>query len=515
MPTITFRDARYPTLPDESVLEALLRGGADVAFSCRRGSCQTCLLRATEGDPGEHARRGLRPELIHSGHFMPCVAKPVGDLIVDEPDLSQLLVKAQVARKQQLGPRVVRLSLETELTLDVRPGQYVNLRRDDGLTRSYSVRGLPDEDYFIEVDVQLMPGGAMSTWIHETLAEGDWLSLQGPVGDCHYRSEHAGRPLLLIGTGTGIAPLHGIARDALRKHHVGPIHVFYGGRVRDDLYAHEELLGLRASGVHYHAVLLRHEGATPGEDIAQGDVIEQAFAHVPDASEAVVLLCGDPALVQRARCEAVLRGAARSRILADPFESSVPRAPGDQAVLDSLAAEPELWEAVGRGALLRVILEDFYSAVYEDPRLGPFFHSVTKERAVSKQYEFLVDLFTGSRKFFGLKPFNAHHAMVISDELFDYREALFDTFLVKHGIPEPLRRRWAYIHECFRRDIVKSRTRGIFMDGVEVVHEGFSEEILSVANLCDGCESEMLVGSRGRLHRRTGQLYCDACHAAG
>ncbi len=53
------------------------------------------------------------------------------------------------------------------------------------------------------------------------------------------------------------------------------------------------------------------------------------------------------------------------------------------------------------------------------------------------------------------------------------------------------------------------------MDGVEVVHEGFSDEVLTMANLCDGCGTEMAVGSSGRLHRRTGQLYCADCHADG
>mgnify|MGYP002620068988 CR=1 FL=1 len=512
MPTIAYQGARYTTRTDETVLDALLRGGADVPFSCRRGSCQTCLMRTTDGDPGDHARRGLRAELVTSGHFMPCLCVPTQDLAIEEPDLSQLLISAMIGQITRFGDRVVRLSLETETALEVRPGQYINIRRADGVTRAYSVRGLVDEDYFVETDVQRVAGGAMSNWAHDELQVGDWVQVQGPLGDCHYRAEHAGRPLLLIATGTGIAPLHGIVRDALRQQHDGPIHLVYGARVRGDLYAHDELLPLRERGVRYHPCLLDNRDAP---ELAQADVVAHAFAQLPDASDAVVFLCGDPDLVQRARCEAVLAGASRARIHADPFESDVPRPPGDQILLDSVQADPELWQEIGEGPGLRAILEDFYTTVYEDPRLSPFFHNVTKERAVSKQYEFLVDMFTGTRTFFGLKPFNAHHWMVISDELFDYREALFEHTLRQHGVSEALLRRWARLHELFRREIVKSRARGMFMNGVEVLHEGFQDEVLTVASVCDGCFAEMPEGSTGRLHRRTGQLYCRSCDATG
>jgi len=149
----------------------------------------------------------------------------------------------------------------------------------------------------------------------------------------------------------------------------------------------------------------------------------------------------------------------------------------------------------------------------KDPRLAPFFHNVTVERAISKQFAFLSDLLSGERHYFGLQPFNAHHWMIISDELFDYREAIFDGCVQRQGVPEHLHRRWRALHEQFRREIVKSAARGILMDGVERVHHGFSLEVIEVATVCDGCFSEMVEGSRGRMHPRTGQLYCGACAA--
>lgn len=61
MAVIEYRGALFTVREDESALEALIRGGADIRFSCRKGSCQTCMMRAVEGTPTERAQRGLRP----------------------------------------------------------------------------------------------------------------------------------------------------------------------------------------------------------------------------------------------------------------------------------------------------------------------------------------------------------------------------------------------------------------------------------------------------------------------
>lgn len=511
MAVIEYRGALYTVRDDESALEALIRGGADIRFSCRKGSCQTCMMRAVEGTPTERAQRGLRPELAQTGHFMPCVERDGGDLKLAPPDLTELLLDAQVSQIRRLDERVIRLSLEPERNLNAKPGQYFNLYLNDDLFRSYSLRGIIEEDYFIEVDIQRVPGGAFSEYAHFVLEEGAMIRIQGPLGEMHYRPEvDQGKKLVLIGTGTGVAPLHAIARDALRHGHEGGIHLYYGAREAAQLYAHPELLPLREAGVDYRPITLEGEA---DDSIEVGDLIERAFSDHPELGGAILFLAGDAELVQRARARAILAGASREDVRADPFESPIPSEPRDTEILSGIRPDPELWEALDHGKKLRAILEDFYTEVYSDARLSPFFHNATKERAISKQYEFLADLFQGTKRYFGLKPFNAHHWMVISDELFDYREAMFERHLRAHQLPEPFIRRFMFMHELFRREIVKSTARGLFIDGVEQLKEGYDDETLTIDAVCDGCFEEMLAGSRGRMHRRTGQLYCEGCHA--
>lgn len=173
--------------------------------------------------------------------------------------------------------------------------------------------------------------------------------------------------------------------------------------------------------------------------------------------------------------------------------------------------DPEMWQALQEGALLSRILEDFYGRVFEDERLAPYFHGVTRQRAIEKQFLFLRQQFTGEKVYFGDRPRNAHHWMVISNELFDYREELMLDCLRRHGLPEPLVQRWRALEERFRSDIVKDAPWKRKMGNVELPLDGYEETVLEIGSLCDGCGSEVDAGVAVRYHVRLGTLYCPDC----
>jgi truncated hemoglobin YjbI len=240
-------------------------------------------------------------------------------------------------------------------------------------------------------------------------------------------------------------------------------------------------------------------------------VVEAAF--IEPRAGVVLFLAGPPGMVYEARYQAVLAGVSREDTRADPFEDVRSYMPDDKGKLGRIAPDPELWRALDEGPGLTVILNDFYELAFRDARLSPFFHLITKTRAIEKQYEFLSEVFTGNRHYLGARPFNAHHWMIISDELFDYRERIIVGAMRRYGLTEALIRRWSGVHELFRREIVKTHQRGMVVDGVEIIEQGYNEEILPIDAVCDGCDQVIPAGVTSRHHLPTGKLYCAGCGA--
>jgi truncated hemoglobin YjbI len=180
-----------------------------------------------------------------------------------------------------------------------------------------------------------------------------------------------------------------------------------------------------------------------------------------------------------------------------------------------LAPDPEMWAALDQGALLSRILDDFYTRAFADPRLAPFFEGRTKDWIAQKQFSFLQQLFTGIDCYFGDRPRNAHHWMVISDELFDYREELMEGCLRRAGLPAHLVARWRAVEERFRKQIVKDAPIPRKIRGVALPLEGYESIELTIGTLCDGCAQAVESGQVVRYHVRTGKTYCATCMPPG
>lgn len=307
--------------PGETLLDALLRAGVAVPHSCRAGACQSCLVKATAGVPPREAQAGLRSSLAQQGFLLACVARPTEDLSVSTDAAAGLTVPATVSAVETLAGDVVRVTITPAAEFPYRAGQYVTVLRDDGLARSYSIANLPGAGT-LELHVRVLPGGQMSQWL-ASAPLGARVSLRGPNGECFYEPEPE-VPLVLAGTGTGLAPLWGVLQDALTAGHTGPIHVMHGARGPAGLYLVDELRALAAThpNVAYSACVLEGDGV----GVERGALDDVLFSRFPNLAGHKVFLCGDPALVQKMKRKAFLAGARLADIRADAFVTAPPPA---------------------------------------------------------------------------------------------------------------------------------------------------------------------------------------------
>jgi CDP-4-dehydro-6-deoxyglucose reductase, E3 len=312
---LVYRDAVVDIEPGEDVLSALLRAEIDAPHSCRAGACQSCLHRAVDGEPPPAAQEGLSDAQKALGYFLACLCRPEGTLVVLPARESGARAEVSVRAIERLGGDVVRLRLEHGPDFAYRPGQFVELIAEGGLGRHYSLASLPEEDDFLELHVRLHAGGRMSGLIAEQLAHGARMHVAGPLGTCIYEGVDPDQPICLVGSGTGLAPLVGVMRDALRRGHRGPVRLYHGVREPAGLYLHDELEALVRGrpNLSYVARVLS-DPSPQGGDVAAA-VLERETA----LADTAFFLCGGERLVSRLKRELYLRGAKLKYLRSDAF----------------------------------------------------------------------------------------------------------------------------------------------------------------------------------------------------
>lgn len=276
-------------------------------------------MRAVEGEVPAAAQKGLKDTLKQQNFFLACACVPESDLRVVLPDAQAApKILAHVAEKSALSSAVTRLRLDVASGFAYRPGQFVNLRRADGLVRSYSLASVPQLENFVELHVQSLINGAMSSWVRDALNSGDAVTLSEPLGGCFYVPGNPRQKLLLIGTGSGLAPLYAVARDALNQGHQGEIWLYHGSSRLDGLYLADELRKIATEFPNFRYVPCVSRGEA-GDGVTQGRANDVAMREHPDLKGWRVFLCGHADMVSGAKMAVFMAGASMREIHADAF----------------------------------------------------------------------------------------------------------------------------------------------------------------------------------------------------
>ena len=315
-----FNNQSLTTDKDETVLELLLRNNIDISYSCESGLCQSCILECHSGEIDELAQKDLKSTAIAQGHFLACQQKAFtihGANFVDE---RKLFNSAQLIEKHFYTSDIVRLRLMPSDSFFYHAGQFINLKNKHGVIRSYSLASHPSLDPFLEIHVRRKDQGKMSNWLIDELHVNDFIQFQGPIGNSFFDSKNKSSTLMLLGTGTGAAPLIGIAKDALHSQYTGDIYFYHGVREKNSLYLETEL---RAMQSDYENFFYRPcvSGLSESKDlnIRYGRCNDIALNELTDKTS-LLYLCGNAKMVSSTKKSAFLSGLSLKNIYSDPFE---------------------------------------------------------------------------------------------------------------------------------------------------------------------------------------------------
>jgi len=158
---------------------------------------------------------------------------------------------ATITGIKQETPKVKTFTLELPDWKRHRPGQHYDLRltASDGYQaqRSYSIASEPEREGEIDLSIELVDDGEISSYMHEVVAPGDRIEVRGPIGGYFVWEAGMADPLLLIAGGSGIVPLMAMIRHRTAVNSTVPVRLLYSSRSPEDVIYFEELMQRRAA----------------------------------------------------------------------------------------------------------------------------------------------------------------------------------------------------------------------------------------------------------------------------
>ena len=324
--------------PGKTILEAGLEAGFALPYSCRAAVCSTCRARISAGEVDHGEVFGtLSDDDMARGYTLLCRAKPLSDVVVEVGELHGLdgvrprILPCRVVSIDRAAPDVAILRVRVPNAEGFRflAGQYADFLLETGLRRSFSIATKPSREHVTEFDlhVRKVPGGAFTAHVFETLRPRDVMRFEAPLGTFYLR-EDSSKPIIMLASGTGFAPIKAMCETALEvglfdKRHTS---IYWGGRTRADLYMLETALAWKHPNLRFVPVLSEPTSGCEWKG-ATGFVHRAVMADFPILSGHQVYACGVPIMVESARTDFVTNCALpMEQFFADSFLTEMDRA---------------------------------------------------------------------------------------------------------------------------------------------------------------------------------------------
>ncbi|RZI81818.1 MAG: CDP-6-deoxy-delta-3,4-glucoseen reductase [Rubrivivax sp.] len=322
---------------DETVLSAAIHDNVGLPYGCKDGACGSCKCRLLNGRVihGIHQDKALSDEEEAAGWMLTCCATPQTDLVIESREVVSAgdfpiqKMPARVSSLTQAAPdvMVMRLQLPTNNSFGYRPGQYIEFILKDGQRRSYSMasavatdKGVPVPG--LELHLRHMPGGLFTDHVFGAMKEKEILRVEGPYGTFFLREDND-RPIVLLASGTGFAPIKAIIEHMRLKGIDRPTVLYWGCRSRADLYLHDwvQQAASELPWLRYVPVLSEPKPVDAWTGRV-GLVHHAVMDDLPDLSGHEVYACGAPVMVQVAQRDFVGHcGLPAEHFFADAFTS--------------------------------------------------------------------------------------------------------------------------------------------------------------------------------------------------
>ncbi len=251
-----------------NMLITLSQEGIYIPSACGgRGSCGECKLKVVS-DIGEILPTELpylSAEQTKENVRLACQNKVRGDIKIEIPDAlfnCKRYEQAKVTEMKKVTHDIIELHIALPEGEDITfsCGQYVQLEAPpyakikEETQRAYSMASNPSDKNVVELLVRLVPGGVVTTYVHEHLKVGDDINLVGPFGEFHLHDTDA--TMICVAGGSGMAPFKSIFKTMIETGEIEKRDVwyFFGAVKLRDMYYIEWLRDMEKKYKRFHFV---------------------------------------------------------------------------------------------------------------------------------------------------------------------------------------------------------------------------------------------------------------------
>lgn len=302
----------------QTILDAAIRNGVQVAYGCRHGSCSACKCQILDGDyeimdrVSEYSLMSFERE---EGFTLMCSTIPESDLVIEveeeESDLAFFAVhdfEAEVVENKACTHDIhlIKLKLQEPDQIPYAAGQFFEFDIPGlGETRAYSLANKYRKDQILEFHIKRVPDGKGSNYMCY-LKPGDTVTGSGPYGKMQLRNR--GRDLIFVAGGSGMAPIKSLIEELFSESFDKEVWFFYGARAKRDLYLMNEWKELEKQYPNFHFVPALSQPEPDDEwDGETGFIAEVLSRKIEDMSNMDAYLCGPPIMIETS-CDALYKG---------------------------------------------------------------------------------------------------------------------------------------------------------------------------------------------------------------
>ena len=250
-----------------NMLVTLAESGIFIPSACGgRGSCGECKVKVTS-DIGPHLPTELpylSQEEIKENVHLSCQVKLKENVDIEIPEylfnIEQYVGTIEKIRDVTHDIKEVLIALPEDAEVNFRAGQYGQIeippygKVKEKTSRAYSMASSPNNKNHLEFLVRLVPGGIVTSYVHEHLKEGEKMNVVAPFGEFYVRDTDA--QMICVAGGSGMAPFKGIFQYRIEEDLMDKrdIWYFFGARTSKDMFYLDWLWELDEKYERFHFV---------------------------------------------------------------------------------------------------------------------------------------------------------------------------------------------------------------------------------------------------------------------